>query len=105
MENRQAAQAIRLVGALRAQLEEMIAQLARVERKAAAARSGSAVAAMRTDAAMLRRDIDEAQMLIDRLQRRYLSGKPGAGPVAPREARWAGYPLMRRTGPERCGRP
>ncbi len=105
MENLQAAQAIRLVSALRAQLEEMITQLARAERKAAAARSSSAMAAMRTDAAMLRRDIDEAQVLIDRLHRRYLSGKAGAGPVAPRAARWAGYPLTRPSGPERCGRP
>lgn len=59
------AQAVELVRALRHQLREMTAQLACVERQACA---------MRLEAAALRRDIREAQVLIDRLQRRYLSG-------------------------------
>ena len=33
--------------------------------------------AMRLEAAALRRDMQEAQVLIDRLQRRYLSGDEG----------------------------
>jgi len=70
---RDAAQAMKLVRALREQLDEMTAQLARVERQGVTAR-GSQASAMRLEAASLRRDINEAQLLIDRLQRRYLGG-------------------------------
>jgi len=69
----EAAQAVKLVHALRHQLHEMTTQLARVERQDVTRRNGRACA-MRLEAAALRRDIREAQVLIDRLQHRYLSG-------------------------------
>jgi hypothetical protein len=68
-----AAQAVELVRALRHQLDEMTTQLAWVERQGITGRNGRACA-MRMEAAALRRDIKEAQALIDRLQRRYLNG-------------------------------
>ncbi|MGB7871809.1 MAG: hypothetical protein WBM01_26710 [Mycobacterium sp.] len=55
------AQAVELVHALRHQLHKMTYQLGWVE-------------SQDVTAAALRRDIREAQVLIDRLQRRYLSG-------------------------------
>jgi hypothetical protein len=67
----EAAQAVELARALRHQLHEMTTQLARVERQDVTGRKGRAV---RMEAAELRRDLKEAQMHIDRLQRRYLSG-------------------------------
>ena len=67
------AQALELVRALRHQLDEMTTQLACVERQDVTVRNGRACA-MRLDAAALRRDIHEADFLIDRLQRRYLNG-------------------------------
>src|SRR6516162_8152063 len=68
-----AAQAVELVRALRDQLHKMTAQLAWVIRQDVTSRNGRACA-MRVEAAALRRDIREAQFLIDRLQRRYLNG-------------------------------
>ena len=68
-----AAQAVELVRALRHQLCEMTAQLACVERQDVTRTNGRAHE-MRLEAAALRRDIREAQVLIDRLQRLYLSG-------------------------------
>ncbi len=62
-----------LVRALREQLNKMTAQLAWVNRQGVTGRSHRA-SAMRLEAASLRRDINEAQLLIDRLQRRYLGG-------------------------------
>jgi len=73
MGDHQAAQAVKLVCALRHQLQEMTTQLAWVERQGVTARNGRSCA-MRLEAAALRRDMREAQVLIDRLQRRYLSG-------------------------------
>jgi len=67
------AQAVELVRALRHQLREMTARLAWVARQDVTRRTGR-VCAMRLEAAALRRDIREAEVLIDRLQRRYLSG-------------------------------
>jgi hypothetical protein len=67
----EAAQALELVRALRHQLHEMTTQLARVERQDVTGRKGRAV---RMEAAELRRDLKEAQALIDKLQRRYLNG-------------------------------
>jgi hypothetical protein len=67
----EAAQAVELVRALRHQLHEMTTQLARVERRDVTGRKGRAV---RMEAAELRRDLKEAQALIDQLQRRYLNG-------------------------------
>jgi hypothetical protein len=69
----QAAQAVQLVRTLRHQLHEMTTQLAWVERQDVIGRNGRACA-MRMEAAAPRRDIHDAQFLIDRLQRRYLNG-------------------------------
>jgi len=67
-----AAQAVELVRGLRHQLHEMAIQLAWVEQQDVTGRNGRACA-MRMEVATLRRDIEEAQRLIDRLQRRYLN--------------------------------
>jgi hypothetical protein len=64
--DRDVAQAVELVRALRHQLGEMTKRLAWVEREDVA---------IRLEAAGLRRDIAEARGHIDRLQRRYLSGE------------------------------
>ena len=69
----QAAQAVELVRALRHRLREMTKRLAWVERQDVTGRDGRA-RAMRMEAAALRRDMQEAEVLIDRLQRRYLNG-------------------------------
>jgi hypothetical protein len=78
---RDGAQAVELVRALRAQLLEMTGQVAWIERQDVTSRNGRACA-MRMEAAALRRDIREAQVHIERLRRRYLelnrSGLPGA---------------------------
>ncbi|WP_424751463.1 hypothetical protein [Mycobacterium sp.] len=87
MEDLQAAQAMKLISALRAQLNEMTTRLARVERKGATTRKSSVVSAMRFEAAALRRDIDEAQVLIDRLHRRYLNPSASPAPVTVGAAR------------------
>jgi hypothetical protein len=73
MRYRDAAQAAELIGALRHQLQEMTTELAWVEHHDVTGRNGRACA-LRMEAAALRRDIHEAQFLIDRLQRRYLNG-------------------------------
>jgi hypothetical protein len=83
MEDLQAAQAARLITALRAQLKEMAGQLACTERKAATARTSSAASSMRAEATALRRDIDEALGLIERLQRCYFTHL-GVGPSSGR---------------------
>jgi hypothetical protein len=58
---------------LRIQLREMTGQLALIERQHVTRRNARACA-MRVEAAALRRNIAEARVLIDRLQRRYLTG-------------------------------
>ena len=63
-----------LVRALRHQLHEMAAQLAWVESQDVTRMNGSSHARCAWKQAALRRDIREAQVLIDRLQRLYLSG-------------------------------
>ncbi|HUH70817.1 MAG TPA: hypothetical protein VLZ05_19245 [Mycobacterium sp.] len=73
MGDHQPAQAVELIRALLHQLREMTSQLAWVERQDVTSRNGRAFA-MRMEAAALRRDIHEAEFLIDRLQRRYLNG-------------------------------
>jgi hypothetical protein len=73
MRHCEVAQALELVRAVRHELHEMTTELAWVERQEVTGRNGRACA-MRMNAAALRRDIQEAQALIDRLQRRYLSG-------------------------------
>jgi len=73
MGRHEVAQAVELVRALRHQLQEMTTHLAWVERQDVTSRNGRACA-MRMEAAALRRDIEEAQFLIDRLLHGYLSG-------------------------------
>jgi hypothetical protein len=80
-----AAQAVELIRALRHQLDEMTTQLAWVERQDVTGRNGRACA-MRMEAATLRRDIREAEFLIDRLQRRYLNGDRAQGRLPVRAA-------------------
>jgi hypothetical protein len=63
---------MQLIRALRAQLHEMTSQLAQVERHDVVLMKRGKASAMRLQASALRRDINEAQALIDRLQRRYL---------------------------------
>jgi uncharacterized protein YhaN len=70
---RSAAQAVKLVRALCDQLHEMTRELARLERQGVTA-TNSRASAIRQAAAALRRDINEAQILIDRLERRYGNG-------------------------------
>ena len=76
MRDCQAAQAVELVRASRDQLHCMTTHLARLERQDVTGGKGRAV---RMEAAELRRDIKEAQALIDQLQRRYLNGLRGLG--------------------------
>jgi hypothetical protein len=73
MDERDAAQAAELVRGLRGQLHKMTNELVRLERQHVSGTSSQA-SAIRREAAVLRRDIAEAQSHIDRLQRRYLSG-------------------------------
>ena len=86
MDVRNAAQAVELVRALRVQLLEMTGQLAWIERQDVTGRNGRACA-MRLEAAALRHDINEAQILIDRLQRRCLNGDGHAQPRLPEQPR------------------
>ncbi|WP_156688195.1 hypothetical protein [Mycobacterium sp. Marseille-P9652] len=67
------AQAAELIRALRNQLREMAAQLARVERHDLTGRNSRACS-LRAEAVALRRDIKEGQFLIDRLRHRYFNG-------------------------------
>jgi len=67
------AQAVEFIRALCAKRDEMALQLTWVEQRAVNT-EGSRASAMRSDAAALRRDINEALFLINRLQRRYLNG-------------------------------
>ena len=77
MGDRQAAQAVELVRALRHQLHEMTSQLAWAERHGVG--RNRRACEMRMEAAALRRDIQEAQFLIDQLQRCYLNGGGESG--------------------------
>jgi hypothetical protein len=81
MDQRDAAQAVELVRALCDQLHETIRQPARLERQGGIGTRGRA-SAIRCETAALRRDINEAQFLIDRLERRYLNCN-GRAPAAP----------------------
>jgi hypothetical protein len=73
MQDCASAQAAELIRALRHQLLEMTHHLAWVESRDVTGANGRA-SAMQLEADALRRDIAAAQMHIDRLQRRYLSG-------------------------------
>ncbi|MGA9493629.1 MAG: hypothetical protein WBV80_25740 [Mycobacterium sp.] len=67
----QRAQAAELVGALCHQLDDMTTRLHQVERQGV---KNTRSCAIRLEAAALRKDLGEAQRLIDRLKRRYLDG-------------------------------
>ena len=67
-------QAKEFIRALHRQLDEMTSRLAWLERQDVAGRNDR-VRARRIEAAELRRDIREAQLLIDRLRRSYLKAK------------------------------
>jgi hypothetical protein len=75
------AQAVELIRALRHELHAMNSRLVWIERQGVGGSKGRACA-MRVEAAALRRDITEARVHIERLQRRYLvlssNGLPGA---------------------------
>jgi hypothetical protein len=73
VDERNAAQAVQLIRALRNQLHKMTRQLAWLERIDVTGTTSRPLA-IRCEAAALRLDISEAQFLIDRLQRRYLDG-------------------------------
>ena len=83
MDDNAAAQAVELIRALRDQLHEMTQHLVRFERQGATATNGQA-SAIRSETAALRRDINEAQTLIARLQRRYLNDLNDRGHARPR---------------------
>ncbi len=85
----QVAQAVEFVRALRVQLGEMTSQLGWIERQNLRP-SNARARAMREEAATLRREIEEAQSLVDRLERRYLERH-----AADRVARAAPRPLPR----------
>ena len=68
-----AQQARELVRALREQVHEMTTQLDWLERQSLTNFSTRRAATLRLEIAALRRDINEAQMFISRLQRRYLA--------------------------------
>jgi hypothetical protein len=72
------AQAAEFVRALWRQLHEMTTQLERIERQGVTGTNGRACA-MRLEAAALRKDIREAQRLIDRLRRRYYLERAPSG--------------------------
>jgi hypothetical protein len=100
MQESDPAQAAQLVRALCDQLREMTAQLAWADSRNVPGPNGHAT---RLDAAALRRDIAEAQMHIDRLQRRYLLGdqrpnavqRPGAQRPNGTQPRSMAYPQAR----------
>jgi hypothetical protein len=71
MQDSDPAQAEELIRALSDHLREMTHHLARVEGRDVPGTNGHP---MRLEAAALRRDIAEAQMHVDRLYRRFLSG-------------------------------
>ena len=73
MDECDAAQAAELARALRDQPNEMTRRLVRLERQHVSG-TNSRASAIRCEAAALRLDINEAQILIDRLQLRYLNG-------------------------------
>jgi hypothetical protein len=82
MDERDAAQAAELVRALRNQLHVMTHALVRLERQDVTG-TRSRASAIRCAAAALRRDINEAQTLVDLLQLRYLNSNRHAQPRRP----------------------
>ena len=84
MGERDAAQAMELVRALRDQLREMTHRLVQLECQDVTG-TNSRASAVRCEAAALRLDISEAQFLIERLERLYLHGNGHAQPHRPAE--------------------
>jgi hypothetical protein len=82
MDEVDAAQAVELIRALRDQLHQMTHQLACLDRQDVMG-TNSRASAIRSEAAALRRDINEAKIFIDRLQRRYLKSAAHAPRRAP----------------------
>ena len=89
MDRWQVAQAVEFIRALRVQLGEMTSQLSWIERQKLTATNARACA-LRVEAATLRRDIKQAQSLVDRLERCYLERH-----VADRVPRAAPRPVPR----------
>jgi len=83
---RNVAQAAELLRALHEQVHKMTQQLVRLERQHVTG-TNSAAWAIRYQAAALRLEISEAQILIDRLERRYLNGDGHAQPRLPEQPR------------------
>jgi len=83
MGERDTAQAMELVRALRDQLREMTRRMARLEDHL------DGGAAVRLEAAGLRRDIHEAQRHIDRLERHYGLGRDAQAQPSPPPRRQA----------------
>jgi hypothetical protein len=84
-------------------VDDWTARLAWVEHRGATTKKRSVVSATRSEAAALRRDIDEARVLIDGLCSRYLSGDAKPAPNTSRRPAlgasftWQhGEPLSRR---------
>jgi len=73
MDAHDAEQAWELVRALREQVHEMTRRLDWLERQSLTNFSARRAATLRFEIAVLQRDINEAQMFISRLQRRYLA--------------------------------
>jgi hypothetical protein len=86
VDERDAAQAVELVRALCDQLHETTRRLARLECQGVTGTNGRA-SAIRCEAAAPRRDINEAQILIDRLERRYLNANEHFRPRLPEQPR------------------
>ena len=86
MDEHDVAQAVELVRALRDQPHEMTHRGAWLERQFVTDTSGRPLA-IRCEAAALRVDIDEAQFLVDRPERRYLNGNGHAQPRLPEQPR------------------
>jgi len=79
MDDHDAAQAVELVRALRDQLHQMTHRLVWLECQDVTGTNGRA-SDIRCEAAALRLDISQAQIFIDRLQRRYLNSNGHAQP-------------------------
>jgi hypothetical protein len=81
-----AAQVMELVRALRERLHEMTCRLVRVGRQGFTLMNSPA-SAIRCERAELRRDISEAQILVNRLERHYLNSNGYAEPRLPKSNR------------------
>ena len=103
MDDIDAAQAVELIRALREQLHQMTHQLAWLDRQDLIG-NGTRASAMRCEAAALRRDINEAKVYIDRLQRRYLKDAPTPRRTPDAKRPLSGHAHSEVTGKARIGR-